>query len=216
MMASADSLEDDFVIEAEPKSSKRKAEDLTEDDDDQEVNANLIKRAKTWRSFKERVFEDAGLKEYIPEDIPDDRSIPSMSSFVDSSELTLPSVTKFNFFQVREKSKRVIIVTPSAERAIAIIPQLKKTAKVAKLFARHMKVAEQERYLKKKKDVNVCIGTPNRFELIDALSLDNVDYIILDGSKDQKDRTIFNFKELEADVLQILKMAQSGQKVIVF
>ncbi|KAJ3217444.1 cms1 ribosomal small subunit [Dinochytrium kinnereticum] len=207
-MTSADSLEDDFILEPTPKSNKRKVE---ESEDDQEAandcakapKNDKAKKSKFWKCFRETNFKDAEVDEFIPENMPEERSISELSSFVDS---------------IKEDSKRIIIINPSAERAIAIIPHLKKTTKIAKLFARHMKIKDQERFLKAK-DVDVYIGTPNRIaKLMDtgALPLNNVSHVIFDGSLDKKDRTIFSIPELQPDILQILKKCNSGQKVIVF
>jgi superfamily II DNA/RNA helicase len=64
--------------------------------------------------------------------------------------------------------KQVLIVCPSAERAIVIIPQLKSVAKIGKLFARHIKINDQIDALKKS-TFPISVGTPNRIlKLIEA------------------------------------------------
>ncbi len=70
--------------------------------------------------------------------------------------------------EVAQLSKQVIVVCPSAERAIAVIPELKPVAKIGKLFARHIKINEQIEALKKS-TFPISVGTPNRIlKLIEA------------------------------------------------
>ncbi|KAJ3097825.1 hypothetical protein HDU97_004522 [Phlyctochytrium planicorne] len=217
---SADSLEDDFVPDELYNSKKRKGEDEEEEDDDAQIASTKPEKAKKkgkfWQSFKDNVFSQAGVSEDTETELPEDRSLDSLSSFVESGIAVTSSL--ISTMIVKDNSKRVVVITMSAERAIEIIPRLKKSIKVAKLFARHMKVKDQVEVLKKK-DVSVCVGTPNRIAKVmelGALTADNISYVIFDGAADKKERTVFSMKELEPDVLSILKHCNSDQKILIF
>jgi protein CMS1 len=64
----------------------------------------------------------------------------------------------------------IIIITHSAIRATDLVRALKefdKTAKIAKLFAKHLKVEEQARFLAERR-IHFAVGTPHRIkELMD-------------------------------------------------
>jgi protein CMS1 len=64
----------------------------------------------------------------------------------------------------------IIIITHSAIRATDLVRSLKefdKAAKIAKLFAKHLKVEDQARFLAERR-IHFAVGTPHRIkELID-------------------------------------------------
>ncbi|OAA75159.1 hypothetical protein LEL_07147 [Akanthomyces lecanii RCEF 1005] len=87
-----------------------------------------------------------------------------------------------------------IIVTGAGLRAADIVRAVKKFASkeiaVAKLFAKHMKVDEQVKFLEKMR-VSIVVGTPAR-----ALSLEGLHRVVVDASHiDQKKRGIMDMKD---------------------
>ncbi|KAJ3225040.1 cms1 ribosomal small subunit [Chytriomyces hyalinus] len=260
-MKSADSLDDDYLLDLnaspEPTRTKRNHDDIEDDDEDtneasivtlptaddvideaavdsdpettpatatsttatkkkpkkehpkkkKKLNTDLEAKSKLARA---EVFELAHTMEFTPDasddevPLPEDRSIESLLAYVTA---------------IKKKSEsQILIVTPSAERAITVIPALKPIGKIAKLFARHMKVEEQVKQLQAHA-FPVCVGTPNRIlKLLEAGALkpENLGYILLDGtSRDKKLRSFFDIPELKADVIALLKLV-SENKVIVF
>ncbi|KAJ3281500.1 hypothetical protein HK104_011425 [Borealophlyctis nickersoniae] len=117
-------------------------------------------------------------------------------------ELTNPSKRAHN------GSPRVIILASGANRVVDIIRRVKTLGKCAKLFARHMKMADQIKLLKNEK-TPIAVGTPNRvLKLLDigdgALDLAKLAFVILDGKKDAKERTIFDIPDIEPDLVRLL------------
>ncbi|KAJ3245247.1 cms1 ribosomal small subunit [Chytriomyces hyalinus] len=170
------------------------------------LNTDLEAKSKLARA---EIFELAHSVEFTPDGddqvpLPEDRSIESLLAYVTAIKKTSES--------------QILIVTPSAERAITVIPALKPIGKIAKLFARHMKVEEQVKQLQAHA-FPVCVGTPNRIlKLFEAgaLKSENLGYILLDGtSRDKKLRSFFDIPELKLDVIALLKLV-SENKVIVF
>ncbi|KAF2648672.1 hypothetical protein K491DRAFT_698725 [Lophiostoma macrostomum CBS 122681] len=108
-----------------------------------------------------------------------------------------------------------VIVTASGIRAADIYRALKsglpkqgvKNPNVSKLFAKHMKLAEQATTLKKNK-IDFGVGTPDRLSaLLDngALCTANLQRIIIDVSYiDQKKRGILDMRELHEPLLKLL------------
>ncbi|KNC83663.1 hypothetical protein SARC_04096 [Sphaeroforma arctica JP610] len=100
----------------------------------------------------------------------------------------------------------VIIVTHTAMGAADIYKDLKEfsqVCRVAKLFAKHIKVEEQIKYLQEHA-VRIAVGTPNRIsKLIEegVLNLSNLTYVIVDSRKDIKNQNIFNVKQIKSDFL---------------
>lgn len=108
-------------------------------------------------------------------------------------------------------SPHTLVVTGAGMRAADLTRVLRKfqtkDAKVAKLFAKHIKKEEAVQQLKRDK-VNIGVGTPQRImDLIDdgALSIAKLDRIVVDGSHiDQKKRGVLDMKELQIPLVQLL------------
>ncbi|KAF2131977.1 hypothetical protein P153DRAFT_364440 [Dothidotthia symphoricarpi CBS 119687] len=108
-----------------------------------------------------------------------------------------------------------IVVTASGIRAADICRSLKsglpkqgvKNPSVAKLFAKHLKLADQVAHLKKTK-VDYGVGTPDRlFALLEekALSTANLKRVVIDVSYiDQKKRGILDMRELHESLNKLL------------
>jgi protein CMS1 len=124
-----------------------------------------------------------------------------------------------------------IIVTASGIRAADVCRSLKsglpkqgvEKPSVAKLFAKHMKVAEQVAFLNKEKyagrlsisswiltccRIGFGVGTPDRLAALledGALSTANLKQVVIDVSYiDQKKRGILDMKELHESLLKFL------------
>lgn len=87
-------------------------------------------------------------------------------------------------------------------------------SKVAKLFAKHMKLNDNIQYVKKTK-IGIAVGTPTRLlDLFkaDALKSTNLKRIVIDGSyRDEKKRTIFDMPEIANPLLDLLATPQLQQ-----
>ncbi|TPX71762.1 hypothetical protein SpCBS45565_g00839 [Spizellomyces sp. 'palustris'] len=98
---------------------------------------------------------------------------------------------------------KVLVLASSAIRAVEVCRLVRKTGdcKVAKLFAKHMKLKDQVEVLKKD-TFPIAVGTPNRIQKLisdggGALRLDELDFVIADGThKDRKERTLFDVPEI--------------------
>ncbi|KAI5801704.1 U3-containing 90S pre-ribosomal complex subunit-domain containing protein [Peziza echinospora] len=131
----------------------------------------------------------------------------------------------------REKNAcpHTFVVTAAALRAADVNRALKKfqskESHVAKLFAKHIKLKESIEFCQQTK-IGMGVGTPGRIlDLIkeDALSLDEVVRIVIDASHiDQKKRTIFEIKETQKGIMDLLsheplkKRILNGSTVIIF
>ncbi|EOA85659.1 uncharacterized protein SETTUDRAFT_169674 [Exserohilum turcica Et28A] len=108
-----------------------------------------------------------------------------------------------------------IVVTVSGIRAADVCRSLKtglpkqgiQKASVAKLFAKHLKLAEQVAHLKKTK-IDYGVGTPDRLVALleeGALSTANLKRVVIDVSYiDQKKRGILDMKELHEAAIKLL------------
>ncbi|RUS22676.1 hypothetical protein BC937DRAFT_87875 [Endogone sp. FLAS-F59071] len=104
----------------------------------------------------------------------------------------------------------VLVLTSSAIRAVDLIravSEFQKQTKVAKLFAKHLKMEEQVVFLKNTL-VNVAVGTPSRIlkllEETDALKLDRLELVVIDCEKDKKQFTIFDLLDVRTDLFKFL------------
>ncbi|OJD16897.1 hypothetical protein AJ78_02995 [Emergomyces pasteurianus Ep9510] len=108
-------------------------------------------------------------------------------------------------------SPHTIVITLAGLRAADITRSLRqfqsKDCAVAKLFAKHIKLAEAKEFVKKTR-VGIGIGTPVRLNDLASsgeLSLTHLKRIVIDGSYvDQKNRGIFDMKDLHLPLLQFL------------
>ncbi|KAG2177882.1 hypothetical protein INT43_003129 [Umbelopsis isabellina] len=142
-----------------------------------------------------------------------DEYAPVTSAFLDGKKFTsphtiefLPSFVKFGASGHKKLAKAppaealgapaIVIITHSAIRATDLVRGLKefdKAAKIAKLFAKHLKVEDQARFLGER-PIHFAVGTPHRIkELIDLehLKMDRLELIVIDGEKNAKRLDIF-------------------------
>lgn len=90
--------------------------------------------------------------------------------------------------------------------------------KIGKLFAKHLKIQEQVEFLRNNK-ISAAVGTPSRvLKLIQegALSLDGLDFILLDAThKDKKEMHIFDLPEVAQEVKALFETALKPETKIV-
>jgi hypothetical protein len=91
-------------------------------------------------------------------------------------------------------------------------------AEIAKLFARHFKLAEHIAYVKKT-HMNIAVGTPGRIRgLVDAedgvLKLEKLRYLIVDANyMDGKKRTIFDIPETMRDLFGVFVHSEVKKRI---
>jgi protein CMS1 len=122
--------------------------------------------------------------------------------------------TKIPDFQTKKKtpgsevgSPLVIIVSAGAVRSVEIMRHLSTSAqcRIAKLFAKHIKVEEQVDMLREYNPI--AVGTPNRLnKLVDigALTLSNTKLILIDMAADEKSYTLLNSPNVKEDFFKFL------------
>ncbi|KAF2208249.1 hypothetical protein CERZMDRAFT_114759 [Cercospora zeae-maydis SCOH1-5] len=116
-------------------------------------------------------------------------------------------------------SPHTLVVTGAGLRAADLTRTLRKfqtkDAKVAKLFAKHIKMEEAVQQLKKDR-INIGVGTPQRImDLLDdgALSAAKLDRIVVDASHiDQKKRGVLDMKELQIPLMKLIMRKEFKEK----
>ncbi|CAG5129954.1 unnamed protein product [Candidula unifasciata] len=119
---------------------------------------------------------------------------------------------KKSLFMKKNGSPVLLIVTSSAIRAVELNRQIKDflddKSKVAKLFAKHMKVEDQKKFLMKT-NCQVGIGTPGRLLLLikqGVLQLESLVAVVLDWNwRDTKLKRMADIPEVRQDVVMLLK-----------
>eukprot|EP00164_Ancoracysta_twista_P003945 GFYU01005288.1.p1 GENE.GFYU01005288.1~~GFYU01005288.1.p1 ORF type:complete len:370 (-),score=107.08 GFYU01005288.1:1088-2080(-) len=105
-------------------------------------------------------------------------------------------------------SPTLLIVTHSAVRAVEVIKCLdvfKSHCKVGKLFAKHMKVDQQQHYLASEK-LCIAVGTPSRLQQLcesGHLKLDATPMLLFDVRENMKRQTLLDM--LTQDVMSFFK-----------
>ncbi|KAG9299214.1 hypothetical protein G9A89_013862 [Geosiphon pyriformis] len=161
----------------------------------------------TERQLTENSFIDTSL-------FSKERTLESMAAFIDLNITSHHNISRPPLLE-QKGAPILLILTASAKRAVNIIRSLKaeksialKNGVIGKLFAKHLKLSEQEEFLKKN-SFDIAVGTPNRvFKLLtdfDSLRLFRLKYILIDASwKDEKKRTIFDIPECLNDLIQLM------------
>lgn len=111
----------------------------------------------------------------------------------------------------KNKSVLILIICSSALRAlemIRLIASFKDNCKILKLFAKHIKIEEQIKWLTKGV-VHIGVGTPGRIRNLidlDELSLQSLKYVIFDWNwRDQKLRRLMDIPEVKKETLKMLE-----------
>lgn len=101
-------------------------------------------------------------------------------------------------------SPSVLLMSASAAVAndlIKLLPTLNRSCKVAKLFARHFKLIEQQTLLTNQAPA-IAVGTPHRLQQladIQALKLGKLGLVLIDVALDAKQRTVMDIPETRKD-----------------
>ncbi|GAB5362689.1 hypothetical protein AAMO2058_000819400 [Amorphochlora amoebiformis] len=103
----------------------------------------------------------------------------------------------------------VVIITLSANRATDILKQVKaklklQGLKLAKLFARHIKQHEQEKFLKG--GCGGAVGTPLRIQRLcesGALDFKEAEVVFVDLFRDKKNMNLFTIKDTEKAMVKL-------------
>lgn len=108
-----------------------------------------------------------------------------------------------------DRSPYFIIICSSAIRAVEVYKQLSSSLKcrIGKLFAKHIKVAEQAEQLEKI-FFPVSVGTAGRVKKLlemNALSLEHTTHVMIDMQKDKKQMTILELKDTSKEVMELLE-----------
>ncbi|XP_022783266.1 protein CMSS1-like isoform X2 [Stylophora pistillata] len=108
-------------------------------------------------------------------------------------------------------SPLLLFVSSAATRVVELnraATDFKGKCKTVKLFAKHMKISEQEQFLESQV-VHLGIGTPSRIlKLIqnDSLKTKRLKYVILDWTwRDQKLRRMVDIPEVRGELISLLK-----------
>ncbi|KAF1838515.1 hypothetical protein BDW02DRAFT_564877 [Decorospora gaudefroyi] len=208
---------------------KQKAKEISEDDLDQELGVNhsfermdgqLLAdyvNARTrlyWKDLSSVELEDRSISARTVHDCTSwtgPRTTDKLSAFLKKQASTLqPTPSK------PPGAPHTLVVTASGIRAADVCRSLKsglpkegvKHSEVAKLFAKHLKLADQVKHLKQKK-IDIGVGTPDRLTALledGALSTKNLKRVVVDVSYiDQKKRGILDMKELHEALIKLLQ-----------
>ncbi|KAM5281668.1 protein CMSS1 isoform 1-T1 [Ctenodactylus gundi] len=123
-----------------------------------------------------------------------------------------PKWVKLRKNHSEKKSVLLLILCSSAVRALELIRSMtafKGDCKVMKLFAKHIKIQEQEKLLEKHV-VHLGVGTPGRIkELIKrgSLNLNPLKFLVFDWNwRDQKLRRMMDIREIRKEVFELLEL----------
>jgi protein CMS1 len=107
-----------------------------------------------------------------------------------------------------DKSPRFLIISASALRAVELLKHFGSfQCKVAKLFAKHMKIQDQADQLERM-FLPIAVGTPGRVKAlleIKALSLEHTRHVIIDMEKDKKSLTVLQLNDTVKDMMDLLQ-----------
>lgn len=200
---SADSLENDFLVENVL---------LSDAEVEQEDEAQVEKVSKSSKKRNSALtFEDLGID---ATESTQNSLIPLLDELYNDKPkpLVVKSHTKV----------KVLIVCSAALRCLELIKELKSVPnlKVAKLFAKHMKIQDQIRALKKSPFL-LAVGTPARILKIleqdeDAIPLKKLEYLIIDGSfKNKKEMTIYDLLDTQMDLKKLTEFLKDHVESII-
>ena len=181
---------------------------------DQKVSRKLeskAKKSKKPKSMTNLTAEDLGIN-------AESRSEKTFIELLDNLYADQPKP-----LVVKSHAKvKVLIVCSGALRCLEVIKNLKSVPqlKVAKLFAKHMKMEEQIRALKKTPFL-IAVGTPARIMKIleqdeGAIPLKKLDYLIIDGTfKNKKSMTVYDLLDTQMDLKKLTAHLQDHVEAII-
>ncbi|KAL1919931.1 uncharacterized protein VTP21DRAFT_1863 [Calcarisporiella thermophila] len=214
--------------EESKKRKKEQKQKKTKKQKTEEIETPVVERSKQdqlayLHKIQEKTLPHLSSLELSEQRLPEERLLDTARF---SSPHTLEHYASFIKFGVMSYKKKlfkkptgddavgrplVLVLAESAIRCTEIIRALdefRKTARIAKLFAKHIKVEEQVTLLSKE-HLNIAVGTPNRVlkltEDAGALKLDRLELLVIDAShKDKKERTVFEVPEIVGDLYKFL------------
>ncbi|XP_030852478.1 uncharacterized protein C3orf26 homolog [Strongylocentrotus purpuratus] len=129
------------------------------------------------------------------------RNIPTWTDMVDEHKKEKTS----------NHSSIVLLLTSSAKRAVDLnrdTQAFKGTCVTAKLFAKHLRISEQEKYLSSHR-VQFAVATPHRVSSLlesGSFTMEDMKYVVLDWNwRDAKLRRFVDIPELKKDLFDLLR-----------
>ncbi|XP_025097805.1 protein CMSS1-like [Pomacea canaliculata] len=198
-----------------PEKKKHSRRKITEENDDKLLKSGLP--ADVMSLVESVTAKKKVADENVPQPIdPDLDFFPSNVNQLEGTAYLkeiLPDWQKtMKKVELQPGSPLLLILSSSAIRAVQLNRHIKsflgKDCKTAKLFAKHMKLEEQTRFLKK----HVChagVGTPNRVQALlkaGCLKMDSVQAVVLDWNwRDVKLKRLVDIPDVRKDLVQLLR-----------
>ncbi|KAH9494662.1 hypothetical protein Btru_020470 [Bulinus truncatus] len=198
----------------EKKRERKKITDESEEVLSKPGTAEDIKVLLT-KALKERLGSEA-FYDLLPDPENDyyshNSDLLEPDTYLSSVLTTWRSAVKKSIYMKKNGSPCLLIITSSAIRAVELNRQIKGfldgKCKVAKLFAKHMKIEEQKKFLSKT-NCQVGIGTPGRILMLikqGSLSLESLIGVVLDWNwRDSKLKRMADIPEIRTDLVELLK-----------
>ncbi|KAJ3154059.1 hypothetical protein HDU86_004984 [Geranomyces michiganensis] len=188
----------------------------TEPDATQKKKKKKKKVAKDWSIDQAALLESEGIPQRDCTDFTRKDGDKTLVAFIREYLFKNKSSKLFSAASpLAVGSPKAIVISGSAIRAadLARLVRACGTCKVAKLFAKHFKVAEQTRVLNTEV-FPLAVGTAGRVLALlknGALKVDELDFIILDGThRDDKQRTLFDVPENKPEIIALLKAVREA------
>ncbi|XP_069802228.1 protein CMSS1 [Dendropsophus ebraccatus] len=122
-----------------------------------------------------------------------------------------PKWSKISKNHKEKKSVLLLVVCSSAHRTLELIKLInafKGDTKIMKLFAKHIKIKDQIKFLENYV-VHLGVGTPGRIKALieqDGLGLQSLKYLVLDWNwRDQKLRRMMDIPEVKKETIELLE-----------
>ncbi|XP_060689676.1 protein CMSS1 isoform X2 [Hemiscyllium ocellatum] len=226
---------DEPVEHVTVKKRKKVTEYFVDTEVEEKIEACSLKIRKRRKKISDIVLSSApkpatpaDLQNMIAQYFKNDRSVIELeelklpdSCFLQSNDLThtlssylkqvCPKWVKLCKNHTEKKSALMLIICSSALRALEMIRTItafKGDCKTLKLFAKHIKVDDQIKWLAKGV-VHLGVGTPGRIRSLieqDGLSIQSLKYVILDWNwRDQKLRRLMDIPEVKQETLKLLE-----------
>ncbi|XP_060065423.1 uncharacterized protein C3orf26 homolog [Ylistrum balloti] len=124
----------------------------------------------------------------------------------------LPKWKKMLKTELKPGSPLVLLISASAIRSVQLNREIldfkSDECKIAKLFAKHFKLEEQQKFLTKRV-CHIGVGTPNRLHALmksGSLHLDNIVAVVLDWNwRDVKSKRMVDIPEIRDHLMDLMK-----------
>ncbi|ORY41450.1 U3-containing 90S pre-ribosomal complex subunit-domain containing protein [Leucosporidium creatinivorum] len=174
------------------------------------VDALAEKQKRALPKLSNMEMDDLRLPESYLIDTSSTTERTNLQAFLRAAFPTLPNTLAK--VPKKEGSPRLLVIAGAALRVADLCREVKdfktKEVDVAKLFAKHFKLAEHAEYLNKTK-TGIAVGTPNRIGKLldetDSLHLTHLSHIILDATHlDAKKRSLVDMPEAREDLFKLV------------